>query len=85
MPGIFRFNGIGNERPQVNHQLRVQLIAPPNELLHVYGQPIDFSGGHQHMDTPRPHGYLRTPDQNWNSYPRLDTTSVAGGTTDHSN
>lgn len=82
-PGIFRYSG---NRPDLrtNHQLMVKLSGPPNTNLRVYVQPEPRSGGHDHDDTPRPHGYLLSPDQNWRNTPPLDTTTVAGGNSNNS-
>lgn len=75
-PGIFRYSGNPPDL-RTNHQLLVRLTAPPSQKLRVYVQAVDRSGGHLHDDTPRPHGYLLTQDED---YPPLNTTTVAGGT-----
>lgn len=76
-PCILRWSGAGPNLQQ-RHTILVKIIAAPKLSLKVYLNAEPLSGAHNHQDTPRPHGWLRTAAQDWQNFPAYGPGSSPG-------
>lgn len=88
-PSIFRYGGSG-PNPQKGYGLRVEVAAPSNITFRLYVQAVTNSGGHDHSDTQRKHGWLFPGSRTWASLMKptaqggLMGKMTAGGTNGYS-